>query len=132
MSRLEIHPLTADFLDDAARLLAERHRRHRAAEPLLLPRYEEPPAARAEIEALLTRDEADGVAATRDGDVVGFLIGIRSPDDVWGPNVWVEPAGHAPERADDVRWRVTNLRSSRFWPARGFRTTFLRLHRLIA
>jgi GNAT superfamily N-acetyltransferase len=29
-------------------------------------------------------------------------------------------------------WRVTNLLSSRFWPARGFRTTFLRLHRLVA
>ncbi len=29
-------------------------------------------------------------------------------------------------------WRVTNLLSSRFWPKRGFRTSFLRLHRLIA
>jgi hypothetical protein len=28
-------------------------------------------------------------------------------------------------------WRVTNLLSSRFWPARGFRTTFLRLYRHI-
>ena len=27
-------------------------------------------------------------------------------------------------------WRVTNLLSSRFWPRRGFRTSFLRLHRL--
>jgi ribosomal protein S18 acetylase RimI-like enzyme len=29
-------------------------------------------------------------------------------------------------------WRVTNLLSSRFWPRRGLRTSFLRLHRLIA
>jgi GNAT superfamily N-acetyltransferase len=28
-------------------------------------------------------------------------------------------------------WRVTNLLSSRFWPRRGFRTSFLRLHRWI-
>ncbi len=28
--------------------------------------------------------------------------------------------------------RVTKLLSSRFWPARGFRPTFPRLHRLIA
>ncbi len=28
-------------------------------------------------------------------------------------------------------WRVTNLLSSRFWPRRGFRPTFLRLHRLL-
>jgi len=29
-------------------------------------------------------------------------------------------------------WRVTNLLSSRFWTHRGFRSTFLRLHRLVA
>ena len=28
-------------------------------------------------------------------------------------------------------WRVTNLLSSRFWPRRGFRETFLRLHRAV-
>jgi ribosomal protein S18 acetylase RimI-like enzyme len=28
-------------------------------------------------------------------------------------------------------WRVTNLLASRFWPARGFRTSFLRLYRSI-
>jgi len=30
-----------------------------------------------------------------------------------------------------VDWRETNLLASRFWPARGFRRTFLRLYRLI-
>jgi GNAT superfamily N-acetyltransferase len=30
-----------------------------------------------------------------------------------------------------VDWRETNLRSSRFWPNRGFRRTFLRLYRAI-
>jgi hypothetical protein len=28
-------------------------------------------------------------------------------------------------------WRETNLLSSRFWPARGFRRSFLRLYRSI-
>ena len=28
-------------------------------------------------------------------------------------------------------WRVTNLLSSRAWPALGFTETFLRLHRLV-
>jgi hypothetical protein len=28
-------------------------------------------------------------------------------------------------------WRVTNLLSSRFWPQRGFRPTFFRLHRTL-
>jgi GNAT superfamily N-acetyltransferase len=30
-----------------------------------------------------------------------------------------------------IDWRVANLLSSRFWPARGFRPTFLRLHRMV-
>jgi GNAT superfamily N-acetyltransferase len=30
-----------------------------------------------------------------------------------------------------VDWRETNLSASRFWPARGFRRTFLRLYRSI-
>jgi len=102
MSKVEIHAFSETFLDDAARLLAARHARHRQAEPLLPPRYEDAAEARGEIEALFTREGADGVAATRDGEAAGYLVGIRK-DESWGPNVWVEPAGHAAERAEDVR-----------------------------
>ena len=102
MSKLEIHAFTEEFLDDAARLLADRHRRHRAAEPLLPAAYRETGAAREAIVEVLGFDDADGVAATRDGHVVGYLLGIRK-DESWGPNVWVEPAGHAVEQAEDVR-----------------------------
>ena len=41
---------------------------------------------------------------------------------------WARERGHETMVTD---WRVTNLLSSRFWPARGFRTTFLRLYRHI-
>jgi hypothetical protein len=37
------------------------------------------------------------------GRLVGFLLGTRKSDDLWGPNVWIEPAGHAVETAEDVR-----------------------------
>ena len=97
-----IVPFTDEHLDGAATLLAERHRAQRAVEPGLDPRYEEPAAARAEIEALLGTDGASGVAAVQDGDVVGFLLGVPK-DASWGPNVWVEPAGHAAARAELVR-----------------------------
>jgi GNAT superfamily N-acetyltransferase len=99
----EIHAFTDEFLDEASALLAARHRRHRAAEPLLPVAYEQPEAARTAIEGLLGPGEADGVAATRDGRVVGYLLGIRKSDDLWGANAWVEPAGHAAEQAEDVR-----------------------------
>ncbi len=42
---------------------------------------------------------------------------------------WARERGHRTMVTD---WRVTNLLASRFWPKRGFRTSFLRLHRLIA
>jgi GNAT superfamily N-acetyltransferase len=42
---------------------------------------------------------------------------------------WARRHGHTTMVTD---WRVTNLLASRFWPSRGFRTSFLRLHRLIA
>jgi ribosomal protein S18 acetylase RimI-like enzyme len=102
VARLEIQAFGDDHLDDAASLLAARHRRHRAVEPRLPPAYEQRPAARAAIEELLSRDEADGVVGLRDGRLVGYLLGIRKSD-MWGPNVWVEPAGHAADAAEDIR-----------------------------
>ena len=102
MPKLEIHAFTEDFLDGAAELLAARHRRHRAAEPLLPAAYEQPAAARDAIVEVLALDDPEGVAATRGGRIVGYLIGIRKGE-MWGPNVWIEPAAHAVEQAEDVR-----------------------------
>jgi GNAT superfamily N-acetyltransferase len=103
MSRLEIHPFDAGHLPDAGRLLALRHRAHRSVEPLLSPAYEDPAHAQAEVAAVLAADRASGVAGTRDGRVVGYLLGSNKPGAVWGPNVWVESAGLAVGRAEDAR-----------------------------
>ena len=45
-----------------------------------------------------------------------------------GTLAWARSHGYETLVTD---WRVTNLLSSRFWPARGFRTSFLRLYRSI-
>jgi ribosomal protein S18 acetylase RimI-like enzyme len=102
MPRLELRPFSEQFVDAAGELLAGRHREHRAAEPLLPPRYEEPGAATAEVEALV-RDGAAGAVALRDGRVVGYLLGAPRPNPVWGEHVWVELAGHAVEEPEDLR-----------------------------
>jgi ribosomal protein S18 acetylase RimI-like enzyme len=68
---LEIVEFTDSHLDDAAELLAERHARHRLAEPLL-------PADvdfRAQIESEWHVDGASGVFAARGGEAVGYLFG---------------------------------------------------------
>jgi GNAT superfamily N-acetyltransferase len=100
---LEVRPFGEEDLAAAAVLLADRHRRHRAAEPLLPAAYEEPSASRLEIEALWRVDGATGAAAVRDGRLVGYLIGLPRDERFWGQNGWVEPAGHAAAEPEDVR-----------------------------
>jgi GNAT superfamily N-acetyltransferase len=99
-------PLIVSFgdehVDGAAALLAERHRVQRLVEPGLDPAYEGAASARAEIDALWREDGASGAAAVAGDELVGFLVG--SPrESSWGPNVWVDPAGHAVVRAELVR-----------------------------
>ncbi len=100
---LEIVPFGGEHLAGAGELLAERHRRHREAEPLLAARYERAEAAAAEVEALLARPGAAGAAGLRKGRLVAYLVGVSRDDETWGPNVWVEAAGHAVREAEDIR-----------------------------
>jgi GNAT superfamily N-acetyltransferase len=46
---------------------------------------------------------ASGAVALADGEVVGYLLGAPKADPVWGPNVWVEAAGHAVEEPELIR-----------------------------
>src|SRR5215207_852283 len=103
MSRLEIRRFSEEYLPHAGELLAARQRAHRETEPLLPPRYEEPAAAAAEVEALLAATDASGAVALRGGRVVGYLLGAPRPTSIWGEHVWVELAGHAVEEAEDLR-----------------------------
>jgi GNAT superfamily N-acetyltransferase len=64
--------------------------------------------------------------AVTDPDVRGTGVGIELTNACFA---WAREHGYETMVTD---WRVTNLLSSRFWPKRGFRTSFLRLHRLIA
>jgi GNAT superfamily N-acetyltransferase len=76
-------------------MLAERHRRHRESEPLLPRRYEDAAAAQVEVEEAWRREHASGAIALLDGSFAGFLLGAPRPPRQWGPNVWIEAAGHA-------------------------------------
>jgi ribosomal protein S18 acetylase RimI-like enzyme len=90
---LEIVPFADEHLDAAAALLAARHRRHRAAEPLL------PEIAdfRSEIEQEWHADGASGVFATRDGAPAAYLV--ARPQAYGADRTWLVAgiAGHAIE-----------------------------------
>jgi GNAT superfamily N-acetyltransferase len=101
--RTEIHPFEPGLLDDAAALLAERHRAHRSTAPGLDPAFEDPAGARCEIDQLAAAEDASGVVAIRGGALAGYLLGTRRDDATWGPNTWIEAAGHAAADGDTVR-----------------------------
>jgi hypothetical protein len=99
----EIVPFGEEHLDGSAELLAVRHQRHRKAEPLLSERYDDPAACRELVESAYGAEHASGSAAVDGSRVVGYLLGAPKGDHVWGPNVWVESAGHAVEEPEMAR-----------------------------
>lgn len=104
VSGLELRPFSDDDLKASGELLAERHRRHRAAEPLLPARFEDASAAQAEVNAVWRNEGADGMVAGRGGGrVVGYLIGAPMSDPRWGANVWIQLAGHSADDPEIVR-----------------------------
>jgi hypothetical protein len=116
-------------------LLAERHRRHRLAEPLLPKRFEEVQSATAEIEDVWRRKETSGAAAVSDALACWAsrppsrrLAGPASAALTAAVFGWARGRGHAAITTD---WRATNLLAARFWPRRGFWPAFLPLHRSI-
>ncbi len=57
--------------------------------------------------------------------VRGSGVGVALTEHVLN---WARDAGYS---SVVTNWRMTNLLASRFWPARGFRPVFHRLHRAV-
>ena len=117
--------LRADMLEDLANpkiadLVAERDGR-------IVGAFQIVPVELSSVHSGLARPDGAallGWAATRPG-VRGSGAGLVLTE---GSFAWARERGHDVMVTD---WRVTNLLSSRFWPARGFRESFLRLYRHI-
>jgi predicted N-acetyltransferase YhbS len=97
--KLDIQPFADEHLDAAAALLAERHRAHREAEPLLPDLTD----FRAHVEDEWRADDASGWFAVTEDEPAGYLIGSPGGE-IWGEgNVWVGLAGHAVREPETVR-----------------------------
>jgi GNAT superfamily N-acetyltransferase len=88
MPDAEIRPFSDQHIDAAAALLADRHERHLAAEPLL--------ARDVDFRAQLAGKE--GLVALRDGEVRAYLLGQTTADDAF-----VDFAGCAAAEPELVR-----------------------------
>jgi ribosomal protein S18 acetylase RimI-like enzyme len=102
MDVLEVRPFEETDVPAAGLLLAERHRRHRSAVPLLSPRYEDPSAAQDEVAKAWASEHSSGAMALRGGEPVGYLLAAPKGDS-WGPNIWVEAAGHTAADGEVIR-----------------------------
>jgi GNAT superfamily N-acetyltransferase len=100
---LVIAEFATEHVEPAGTLLAARHRAQRLVEPLLAPRFEAATTAAAEVGALFEQEGASGAVAFARGLAVGYLLGAPRSGTPWGPNVWVEAAGHAVEEAEVAR-----------------------------
>jgi ribosomal protein S18 acetylase RimI-like enzyme len=97
--KLDIQPFADEHVDAAAALLAERHRAHREAEPLL----PDVTDFRAHVEDEWRADDASGWFAVTEDEPAGYLIGSPGGE-IWGEgNVWVGLAGHAVREPETVR-----------------------------
>ena len=125
--RAEILPFGEEHLPTAGRLLAQRHRRHRVAEQLLSPRFEDPAVSEAEVTAAFKSADASGAVAVRDGEVVGYVLGAPKTSPVWGPNVWVESAGQAcgPSAEDAELMRDVYAAAATRWVDEGRRAQYV-------
>jgi GNAT superfamily N-acetyltransferase len=100
MPKLQIRPFSEEFREECAALLADRHARHRTAEPLL----PEPADFAAQIPA------EPGAVATRGGSVVAYVVG-----EVGEARAEVGLAGCAASEPEAVRDLYTFLSSE--WPS---------------
>ena len=99
---LEIFPFTDEHLAGAGGLLAGRHLEQRTSEPALPARFEDAGAARVAVEATWRRPGTSGVAALRDGRLVGYLLGSRVIEEIWGRSAWTRFPAHALAPGEDA------------------------------
>ena len=92
---LEIVPFEAGMLDQAGELFALRHQRQRTLRPELPARFEQPEYARAAVEAVWKREWASGFAVMSNGKMLGYVVGDRVMNELWGRSGWVRYAGCA-------------------------------------
>jgi ribosomal protein S18 acetylase RimI-like enzyme len=155
-SEVSVRDGTPDDLEDAARLdraMAESMAPAPSFSGLELQSQE---ATVEEWRDTWNDDQFKHFVAEADGQAVGHLVlwrgrkGLRIPEgsiDLAAASTEPESRGTGAGRALTARaftwahehgydsmttdWRMTNLLASRFWPKRGFRTTFLRMYRSI-
>ena len=126
-------PFDEAHVAPAAELLAARHRRDRAWTPDLSPQFEDPAATGPVLQQLCAQDGLDGVAALRDGSLVGFMLGapeLGSPSGTWAGmmrprSAEIPYAGCAADRDDGRLYRTMYAALAARWLTQGLTTHYI-------
>lgn len=123
---MNIIPFEAAMLEEAANLLAEKHKVQRMQIPLLPSKYEDAGASRVALEHLLRLPGAMGVAAVLQDQLLGFLVSHASVSSIRGRHVWMHPAGHALHcTMNQEIYRDLYAASAKEWVRNGFFDHFI-------
>ena len=96
--------MSAEHLDAAAGLVAERQERWRFAEPAIPARYVDPAEVRRRIAGQLETEGAFGCVALDPGaELAGFLLGVPRQGGPWGNGFWVSLEASASVEGETMR-----------------------------
>lgn len=95
---MELLNFTEEYLDEAAELLAARHREDMRHSPFLPAKYAESEWAKKAICSVLGEEGTEGVAAFEKGKMLGYMLGTEiEKDHLGGKAGWVYLPSHAAE-----------------------------------
>ncbi len=128
-----IVPFGEVHIEPAAVLLAARHRRDRAWTPDLAPQFEDPAVTGPLLQELGAQDGMDGVAALRDGRLVGFMLGtpaLGAPTAAWAGGMRprsaeIPYAGHAADSGDGALYRAMYAALAAAWLSQGLTAHYI-------
>lgn len=92
---MEIGTFKEEWMPEAAKLLAMRHRKERTAFPELPARFEKAEHAEKAIRGLLGKAAVLGVAAIHDDRLIGYMIAQTLNEPQRGRHAWIDYAGYA-------------------------------------
>jgi GNAT superfamily N-acetyltransferase len=128
MGSLRLVPFDESCVDAAAGLLAARHHRARQHELALPEGFTDPANAQPAVRAAMCEPAGSGVAALRDGHLVGFLLGAPEISELWGRSVWVRYGWHALAADEDAEvYRDLYAAAAPMWLARGCLAHYIEL-----
>lgn len=122
---MDLVPFSAEMLSDAGKLLAIRHRNNRTVQAGLPNRFENEGDASLAIRSEWEKPNPSGVAAVKDGQLLGYLLGQRHQDSLRGRHIWISLAGHAiAEGASSELYRELYAFASQRWVDEGYFTHY--------